>query len=101
MGPIASARRGGLWSLTDLMPFLHGGRPWMAGMSRSELERLVAEAERRSELRQRLQGCHSREELARLARSLGFGVTTGDLQRAAAEQGLEGKLEGESGQLLP
>ena len=87
--------------MTDLMPFLHGGRPWMAGMSRSELERLVAEAERRSELRQRLQGCHSREELARLARSLGFGVTTGDLQRAAAEQGLEGKLEGEPGQLLP
>jgi hypothetical protein len=33
-------------------------------MSRSELERLVAEAEGRSDLRQRLQGCHSREELA-------------------------------------
>ena len=67
MGPIASARRGGLGTLTDLMPFLHGGRPWMDGMSRSELERLVAEAELRPELRQRLQGCHSREELARQA----------------------------------
>ena len=73
----------------------------MAGMSRSELERLVAEAELRSELRQRLQGCHSREVLARMARSLGYGVTTGDLERAEAEQGLEGKLEGEPGQLLP
>jgi len=73
----------------------------MDGMSRSELERLVAEAELRSELRQRLQGCYSREELARLARSLGYGVTTGDLERAEAEQGVEGKLEGDSGQLLP
>jgi hypothetical protein len=69
----------------------------MHGMSRSELEGLVAEAELRSELRQRLQGCHSCEELALLARSLGYGVTTGDVQRAEAEQG----LEGESGQLLP
>ncbi len=57
-------------------------------MSRSELERLVAEAEGRSDLRQGLQGCHSREELGRLARSLGYGVTTGDLQRAEEEQGL-------------
>ena len=69
----------------------------MDGMIRSELERLVAEAELRPELRQRLQGCHSREELAHLARSLGYGITTGDLQRAEAEQG----LEAESGQLLP
>jgi hypothetical protein len=69
----------------------------MDRMSRSELERLVAQAELRSELRQKLQGCHSREELAHLARSLGYGVTTGDLQRAEAEQGVEGA----SDQLLP
>jgi hypothetical protein len=69
----------------------------MDGRSRSELERLVVEAELRSELRQRLQGCHSREELTRLARSLGYWVTTGDMQRAEAEQG----LEGDSCQLLP
>lgn len=66
-------------------------------MSRSELERLVAEAEGRADLRQKLRGCQSREELAHLARALGFGVTTGDLQRAEAEQG----LEGESEKLLP
>lgn len=66
-------------------------------MSRSELERLVAEAEVRSDLRQRLQGCHSRAELAHLARTLGYGVTSGDLQRAEEEQG----LEGESEKLLP
>jgi hypothetical protein len=78
------------------MQILHGGRPWVDGMSRSELERLVVEAELRSELRQRLRGCHSREELAHLARTLGYGVTSGDLQRVEAEQG----LEGESGQLL-
>jgi hypothetical protein len=66
----------------------------MDGMSRSELERLVGEAELRPELRQRLQGCLSREELARLASN---GVTTGDVQRAEAEQGLEGEPE----QLLP
>jgi hypothetical protein len=68
----------------------------MDGMSRSELERLAAEAELRPELRQRLQGCHSREELAHLARSLGHGVTTGDVQRAEAQQ----VPEGETGQLL-
>jgi hypothetical protein len=90
-----SKRRTGV--VERLMQFLHGGRPWIDDMSRSELERLVAEAEVRSELRQRLQGCHSREELARLARSLGYGITTGDMQRAEAEQGLEGKF----GQLLP
>jgi predicted ribosomally synthesized peptide with nif11-like leader len=64
-------------------------------MSRSELERLVAEAELRSELRQRLQGCHSREELARLARSLGFGVTTGDLERAEASDKATGNTKHE------
>jgi predicted ribosomally synthesized peptide with nif11-like leader len=64
-------------------------------MSRSELERLVAEAELRSELRQRLQGCQSREELARLARSLGFGVTTGDLERAEAADKATGNTKHE------
>ena len=68
----------------------------MDGMSRSELERLVAEGELSSELRQRLQGCHSRAEPAHMARTLGYGVTSGDLQRAEEEQ----ELEGESGQLL-
>ena len=99
MGPIASARRGGLGSLTDLMPFLHGGRPWMDGMSRSELERLVGEAEDRSSLRQQLQRSRSPEELVRMARSLGYGITTGDLQRAREEH--EASTAGETGWLLP
>jgi hypothetical protein len=68
------------------MQILHGGRPCVDGMSRSELERLMAEAELRSELRQRLQGCHSRAELAHLARTLGYGVTTGDLRLAREER---------------
>ncbi|MEB3165973.1 MAG: Nif11-like leader peptide family natural product precursor [Cyanobacteriota bacterium] len=54
-------------------------------MSRSELERLVSDAEARAGLRLLLQGCQDSEELVRLARRLGYGVTTGDLERARQE----------------
>jgi len=73
--------------------------PYDNGMSRSELERLVGEAEDRSALRQQLQRTRSPEDLVRMARSLGYGITTGDLQRAREDH--EASIADETGWLLP
>ncbi|QPN69966.1 Nif11-like leader peptide family natural product precursor [Synechococcus sp. CBW1108] len=54
-------------------------------MSRSDLERLVADAETSQELQQTLSQCRSREELLHTARCLGYRVTRNDLQNAWLE----------------
>ena len=54
-------------------------------MSRSDLERLVADAETSSALQQTLSQCRSREELLHTARCLGYRVTKGDLLNAWLE----------------
>ena len=54
-------------------------------MSWSDLERLVADAESSPELQQVLRQCHSRQELLRTARQLGYRVTKGDLLNAWLE----------------
>ena len=54
-------------------------------MSRSDLERLVADAETSHKLQQTLSQCRSREELLHTARCLGYRVTKGDLQNAWQE----------------
>ena len=66
-------------------------------MSRSDLERLVADAETSHALQQTLSQCRSREELLHTARCLGYRVTRNDLQNAwlehhhaAAVQGVDG-----------
>lgn len=51
-------------------------------MSWSELERLVAEAERDAGLRRGLKHCRSRQELILAARRLGFAVSLADLRQA-------------------
>ena len=48
-------------------------------MSWSDLERLVADAETSPALQQVLRQCHSRQELLRTARQLGYRITKGDL----------------------
>lgn len=81
------------------MQHLHRGEPREDGMSRSELERLVGEAEQRTALRRMLRRSRTPEELVRMARSLGYGITTGDLQRAREEH--EASTAEEAGWLLP
>ena len=54
-------------------------------MSRSELERLVAEAENDRDLRQALKHCRSKQELVLAARRRGFRITRMDIQRAREE----------------
>ena len=54
-------------------------------MSRSDLERLVADAETSHKLQQTLSQCRSREELLHTARWLGYRVTRNDLQNAWLE----------------
>ena len=54
-------------------------------MSWSDLERLVADAETSPALQQVLRQCHSRQELLRTARQLGYRLTRSDLQNAWLE----------------
>ena len=54
-------------------------------MSWSDLERLVADAESSPALQQVLRQCHSRQELLRTARQLGYRVTKSDLLNARLE----------------
>ena len=54
-------------------------------MSWSDLERLVADAETSPALQQVLRQCHSRQELLRTARQLGYRLTRADLQNAWLE----------------
>ena len=54
-------------------------------MSWSDLERLVADAESSPALQQVLRQCHSRQELLRTARQLGYRLTRADLQNAWLE----------------
>ena len=54
-------------------------------MSWSDLERLVADAESSPALQQVLRQCHSRQELLRTARQLGYRVTKSDLLNAWLE----------------
>ena len=54
-------------------------------MSWSDLERLVADAETSPALQQVLGQCHSRQELLRTARQLGYRVTKSDLLNACLE----------------
>lgn len=53
-----------------------------AGMSWSELERLVEAAEQDPAVRQELRRCRCREDLVLQARHLGFRITRIDLHRA-------------------
>jgi hypothetical protein len=54
-------------------------------MSRSDLERLVADAETSHELQQALRQSRSRQQLLHTARRLGYRVTRADLQNAWLE----------------
>ena len=54
-------------------------------MSWSDMERLVADAESSPALQQVLRQCHSRQELLRTARQLGYRLTRADLQNAWLE----------------
>ena len=63
-------------------------------MSRSELERLVEDAESQRDLRRALRHCRSRKELILAARRLGYRITRMDLQRAWLEE--QAETEGSS-----
>ncbi len=54
-------------------------------MGRSDLERLVFDAERDAALRGLLRRCHSPQDLVLVARCLGYRITRLDLERAGAE----------------
>ena len=56
--------------------------PLTAGMSWSELERLVKAVEVDPGMRRCLRQCRSKQELVLVARQLGFRITRVDLQRA-------------------
>ena len=56
---------------------------------RSELERLVLNAESQRELQRSLRHCRSRKELILAARRLGYRITRMDLQRAWLEEQAE------------
>ncbi|WP_411867203.1 Nif11 family protein [Vulcanococcus limneticus] len=62
-------------------------------MTRTELERLVADAERQPGLRQQLSLCHSWQELLQAAQGRGYAVETGDLQQASREAHASSFLE--------
>ncbi|MCP9909969.1 Nif11-like leader peptide family natural product precursor [Cyanobium sp. BA20m-p-22] len=66
-------------------------------MSWSDLERLVADAETSPALQQVLRQCHSRQELLRTARQLGFRLTRADLQNAWMEHHNAAEVQGEDG----
>jgi hypothetical protein len=55
------------------------------GVSWSDLERLVTDAETSAELQQALRRCRSRQELLLTACQLGYRVTSGDLLNAWLE----------------
>jgi hypothetical protein len=63
-------------------------------MSWSDLERLVADAEASPALQQVLRQCHSRQELLRTARQLGYRLTRSDLQNAWLEHHNAGQVQG-------
>jgi hypothetical protein len=63
-------------------------------MSWSDLERLVADAESSPALQQVLRQCHSRQELLRTARQLGYRLTRADLQNAWLEHHNAGEVQG-------
>ena len=66
-------------------------------MSWSDLERLVADAESSPALQQVLGQCHSRQELLRTARQLGYRVTKSDLLNAWLEHHNAEEVQGEDG----
>jgi hypothetical protein len=66
-------------------------------MSWSDLERLVADAEASPALQQVLRQCHSRQELLRTARQLGYRLTRADLQNAWLEHHNPGEVQGADG----
>ena len=66
-------------------------------MSWSDLERLVADAESSPALQQVLRQCHSRQELLRTARQLGYRLTSSDLQNAWLEHHNTAEVQGEDG----
>ena len=66
-------------------------------MSWSDLERLVADAEASPALQQVLGQCHSRQELLRTARQLGYRLTRADLQNAWLEHHNAAEVQGEDG----
>ena len=66
-------------------------------MSWSDLERLVADAESSPALQQVLRQCHSRQELLRTARQLGYRLTRSDLQNAWLEHHNAGEVQGADG----
>ena len=66
-------------------------------MSWSDLERLVADAETSPVLQQVLGQCHSRQELLRTARQLGYRLTRADLQNAWMEHHNAGEVQGADG----
>ena len=68
-------------------------------MSWSDLERLVADAEASPALQQVLGQCHSRQELLRTARQLGYRVTKSDLLNAWLEHHNAGEVQGATGVL--
>ena len=51
-------------------------------MSRSDLERLVVDAEASAQLQSVLRRCRSRDDLLQTARRLGYRVTHNDLRQA-------------------
>ncbi|MCP9784401.1 Nif11-like leader peptide family natural product precursor [Cyanobium sp. WKJ7-Wakatipu] len=63
-------------------------------MSWSDLVRLVADAECSPTLQQVLRQCHSRQELLRTARQLGYRLTRSDLQNAWLEHHNAGEVQG-------
>ena len=63
-------------------------------MSWSDLERLVADAETSPALQQVLGQCHSRQELLRTARQLGYRVTKSDLLNAWLEHHNAAEVQG-------
>ena len=66
-------------------------------MSWSDLERLVADAESSPALQQVLRQCHSRQELLRTARQLGYRLTRADLQNAWLEHHNAPAVDGAGG----
>ena len=66
-------------------------------MSWSDLERLVADAESSPALQQVLRQCHSRQELLRTARQLGYRLTRADLQNAWLEHSNAAEVQGAGG----
>ena len=66
-------------------------------MSWSDLERLVADAESSPALQQVLRQCHSRQELLRTARQLGYRLTSSDLQNAWLEHHNAAEVQGADG----